>query len=51
MFNALSTGMGGLDWSGLETMAAVYGIDDVEGLIERLVLIKNHQPPDKANMQ
>lgn len=36
--------MGGLDWSGLELMTEVYGIDDIEDLIERLHLIKNYRP-------
>lgn len=46
VFNILSTGMGGIDWSGLDTLVALYGIDDVEGLINRLILIKLHPPKE-----
>jgi hypothetical protein len=42
---ALSNGMGGIDWAGFPLMVAKFGVDDVDGLIERLVVIKNHQPP------
>lgn len=35
--------MGGLDWAGLETIADMLGIDDVEGLIVRLAAIRDHQ--------
>lgn len=44
VFNALQTDMGGIDWSGLETLVDVYGIADVDGLVERLVVIKTHKP-------
>lgn len=37
--------MGGLDWNGLEAMVEFYGIEDVDGLIERLLVIKSHTPP------
>lgn len=35
--------MGGLDWAGLETIADMLGIDDIEGLIVRLCAIRDHQ--------
>lgn len=44
VFNALSDSMGGVAWAGLEVMAAYYGIDDVDGLIERLLIVKTHRP-------
>lgn len=37
--------MGGLDWSGLPFLCALYSITDVEGLVHRLQVIKLHRPP------
>lgn len=45
-YNMLSNGMGGIDWSGLDLAVERFEIEDVEGLIDRLVTIKNHQPPE-----
>lgn len=42
----LANGMGGLDWSGLPLAVALLGITDVEGLLHRLQVIKQHRPPD-----
>jgi hypothetical protein len=36
--------MGGLDWSGLEIWVEKLGIEDVDGLIDRLRIIKLHTP-------
>jgi hypothetical protein len=36
----LGNGMGGLDWAGLETVAAYLEIDDIEGLMQRIHVIK-----------
>lgn len=44
-FNLLSNGMGGIDWSGLEIVAVKLGIDDIEGLIDRLHIIRTHKSP------
>lgn len=44
MFNALHTGLGGIDWAGLDLMVDVFGIDDVEDLVHRLRVIKTHRP-------
>lgn len=38
--------MGGLDWSGLHLIAAWLGIEDIEGLMLRLSVIKLHTPPE-----
>lgn len=38
--------MGGLDLGWVELLAVKYGIDDVEGLIDRLIVIKTHRPPE-----
>jgi hypothetical protein len=43
----LSNGSGGLDWSGFDLAVAKFGIEDVDGLIERLHVIKAHRPPDE----
>lgn len=45
MFNLLANGMGGLDWQGLPLVCGWLGIADVEGLIQRLELIKTHRKP------
>lgn len=47
VFNAISNGMGGCDWSGLELVAAKFGIEDIDGLIDRLITIKTHRAPDE----
>lgn len=46
IFNLLSNGMGGISWDGLELQVAFFGIDDVEGLVSRLNLIKLHTPKE-----
>jgi len=40
----LSNGMGGIDWSGLPIVAALLEIDDIDGLVRRLHIIKTHKP-------
>ena len=44
-FNHLANGMGGIDWSGLPYVVAALGVDDVAGLLHRLLVIKLHRPP------
>mgnify|MGYP006921413407 CR=1 FL=1 len=44
IFNALANGSGGLDWQGLEFMAAYFGAHDIEALVHRLLIIKGHRP-------
>lgn len=46
VFNALANGMGGLDWAGLDFHVSLFGITDVEGLVQRLHVIKGHRPKD-----
>ncbi|HEY1395972.1 hypothetical protein [Roseateles sp.] len=51
MFNLLSNGMGALDWSGLPLVVQHFGITDVEGLLDRLEVIRQHKPsksPDEG---
>jgi hypothetical protein len=45
-WNLLSNGQGGIDWSGMPTVVAYLGIHDVEDLIHRLRVIKQHKPPE-----
>lgn len=48
-WNMLANGMGGLDWAGLPLAVALFGIRDVEGLLHRLQVIKQHRPPDERD--
>lgn len=41
----LSNGAGGLDWAGLDVAVELYGVDDVEMLIERLLVIRDYEAP------
>ena len=43
-YNLLSNGMGGIDWAGLDVVAACLGISDIEGLVHRLSVIKAYSP-------
>ena len=45
VFNALKTGQGGLDWAGLPAMVEWFGVDDVAGLLQRLLVIKTSRKP------
>lgn len=45
IFNALQNGMGGVDWAGLPWMADLYGVEDLDDITERLIVIKTHEPP------
>lgn len=47
MFNLLANGMGGLDWAGLPLVCGWLGIEDHEGLMQRLALIKAHRKETK----
>jgi hypothetical protein len=42
----LANGMGGIDWAGLPYVVATLGIDDIEILINRLMVIKAHKPDE-----
>ncbi len=43
MYGLLSNGMGGLDWAGLPFVCGALGVRDVEGLLQRLTVIKLHR--------
>lgn len=38
--------MGSIDWLAVPLFAAMYGVQDVEGLLERLLVLKNHRAPN-----
>jgi hypothetical protein len=42
----LGNGMGGIDWAGLPLVVAMLGVDDVEALVDRMLTIKLHKPPE-----
>ena len=44
MWSLLANGMGGLDWAGLPLVCGWLGVHDVEGLMQRLAIIKRHKP-------
>lgn len=46
--NLLGAGQRSLDWNSLPFLAAWYGIDDVDGLMCRLITLANYRPP-RAN--
>lgn len=39
--------MGGFDWSGLGLWAMKFGVEDIEGLMDRLMAIRVHRPPEE----
>jgi hypothetical protein len=45
-WNALNNGNGAIDWAGLETVCTYLGVEDVDGLISRLLTIKMHKTKD-----
>jgi hypothetical protein len=48
VFNLLADGMGGMNWSGLPLICGWLGLTDVEGLMQRLAVIKLHRKPEKG---
>lgn len=42
----LTNGMGGIDWAGLPLAITVLGATDTEALIDAIVTIKCHKPPE-----
>ncbi len=43
----LGNGMGGIDWAGLDVVIELLGVRDVDGLLQRLAVIKGHRPPQE----
>lgn len=38
--------MGGLDWQSLPLFASLHEVQDIGALIDRLMVIKLHKPPE-----
>lgn len=49
VFNVLCDGFGGVNWAGLDLWVEKLGIEDVDGLLDRLRIIKLHKPTRDAN--
>lgn len=47
----MANGTGGLDWSALPLAMGYLGIDDIEGLMTDLLVIKGYNPPRDAAVQ
>jgi hypothetical protein len=45
-YSLLANGMGGIDWSGLPVVCAWLGVQDIDGLLHRIAVIKAHKPPE-----
>lgn len=45
VFNALKNGQGGLHWEGLGLFVEWFGVADVAGLLQRLLVIKSYRKP------
>ena len=43
-WNMLANGSGGIDWQALPLAVELYGVDDVEALVEGLLVVKLHKP-------
>lgn len=46
-WNMLSDGQGGIDWAGLPYACAHFGVQDVQGLMDRLMVIKAWRKPEE----
>jgi hypothetical protein len=44
-WNALHNGQGGIDWAGLPLVVAWLGVQDLDSLLTRLLVIKTHERP------
>lgn len=44
VYRLLANGSGGIDWAGLPLVAGWLGVQDVGGLMQRLVAIRMHRP-------
>lgn len=48
-WNLLVDGMGAINWAGFELVAAKLGIEDLDDLIDRLIVIKTYRAPNERN--
>lgn len=44
-WNALTNGQGGIDWAGLDFIVQWLGVEDIDDLVHRLLVIKTHRTP------
>ena len=49
MYRLMANGAGGIDWAGLPLLAGWMGVQDVDGLMQRLVAIRMHRPAKENN--
>jgi hypothetical protein len=50
-WNYLADGTGCIDWAGLDIVVALLGITDIEGLLQSLLTIKLHRPPETGKQE
>lgn len=50
-WNALSNGMGGVDWSGFGLVCDWLGVDDPDRLAHQILAIKTHKRPEEADTE
>ena len=50
-YNLLATGAGGIDLAGIAVVVEYLGIADVEDLLHRLEVIRNHKPPERPEVK
>lgn len=43
VWNMLTDGQGGVNWSGLEVACALFGVDNIEQVLHNLCTIKTHK--------
>ena len=43
----MSNGSGGLDWAGLDVVAELLGVHDIDALVRNLATLKLHRPPEE----
>ncbi len=46
-WNLLSNGNAAIDWAGLDFVAGLLGIDDIEALLGRFAVIKGYRKPEE----
>ena len=47
VYSLMANGAGGVDWSALPFLCGWLGVQDVDGLMQRLVAIRMHRKPEE----
>lgn len=47
LYRLMANGMGGVDWSGLPFLCGWLGLQDVEAVMQRLVMIRMYRKPSE----